>query len=131
MAESSVLLPSFSAANGFALVAFHVEKKLAAVSRDDGVGKKAQAFFGGGMGGPLIKPLSFVLQGSLSERSGTVLHTFNLLMVLCFPALVVLAVTSITPGGCSAAMGVSQGRQSRANGLGGGLGATWRLDRLA
>ncbi|KAM3841043.1 diacylglycerol O-acyltransferase 1 isoform 1-T1 [Vipera latastei] len=54
-------------ANGFALVALHVEKKLAA--------------------------------GSLSERSGTVLHVFNLLMVLCFPALVVLAVTTITPVG--------------------------------
>ncbi|XP_054841959.1 diacylglycerol O-acyltransferase 1 [Eublepharis macularius] len=37
--------------------------------------------------------------GSLSERSGTVLHTINLLTILCFPALVVLAVNSITPVG--------------------------------
>ncbi|XP_070604538.1 diacylglycerol O-acyltransferase 1 isoform X2 [Erythrolamprus reginae] len=62
------------AANGFALVALHVEKKLAV--------------------------------GSLSERSGTLLHTFNLLMVLCFPALVVLAVTSITPVGAIFALSV-------------------------
>lgn len=43
-------------------------------------------------------------QGSLSERSGAVLHTLNLLTILCFPALVVLAVASITPGGCSIAV---------------------------
>ncbi|KAL7990231.1 hypothetical protein Chor_010585 [Crotalus horridus] len=61
-------------ANGFALVALHLEKKLAA--------------------------------GSLSERSGTVLHIFNLLMVLCFPALVVLAVTTITPVGAVFALSV-------------------------
>ncbi|XP_062986058.1 diacylglycerol O-acyltransferase 1 [Elgaria multicarinata webbii] len=54
-------------ANGFALAALHLEKRLAA--------------------------------GSLSERSGTLLHTLNLLTILCFPALVVLAVTSITPVG--------------------------------
>ncbi|XP_026547807.1 diacylglycerol O-acyltransferase 1-like, partial [Notechis scutatus] len=44
--------------------------------------------------------------GSLSEQSGTVLHTFNLLMVLCFPALVVLAVTSVTPAGAIFALSV-------------------------
>ncbi|KAM6453829.1 diacylglycerol O-acyltransferase 1 [Liasis olivaceus] len=55
------------AANVFALVALHIEKKLAV--------------------------------GSLSERSGTILHTLNLLAVLCFPVPVVLAVTSITPVG--------------------------------
>ncbi|XP_077209633.1 diacylglycerol O-acyltransferase 1 isoform X1 [Paroedura picta] len=37
--------------------------------------------------------------GCLCERSGTILHTVNLLTILCFPALVVLAVTSITPIG--------------------------------
>ncbi|KAH0617324.1 hypothetical protein JD844_015366 [Phrynosoma platyrhinos] len=35
--------------------------------------------------------------GCLSERIGSILHTLNLLTILCFPALVVLAVTSITP----------------------------------
>ncbi|XP_053105703.1 diacylglycerol O-acyltransferase 1 isoform X2 [Hemicordylus capensis] len=44
--------------------------------------------------------------GSLSERSGTVLHTLNLLTILCFPALVVLAVTSITPVGAVFALAV-------------------------
>ncbi|XP_044309177.1 diacylglycerol O-acyltransferase 1, partial [Varanus komodoensis] len=37
--------------------------------------------------------------GSLAERGGAVLHTLNLLTILCFPALVVLAVDSITPVG--------------------------------
>ncbi|NXW90908.1 DGAT1 acyltransferase, partial [Alopecoenas beccarii] len=36
--------------------------------------------------------------GSLSEGAGAALHTLNLLLVLCFPAGVVLAVSSITPG---------------------------------
>lgn len=44
MTESSVLLSSFSAANGFALVALHVEKKLAAVSGDDGLGCRPLSF---------------------------------------------------------------------------------------
>uniref|UniRef100_A0A8D0BQ80 diacylglycerol O-acyltransferase n=1 Tax=Salvator merianae TaxID=96440 RepID=A0A8D0BQ80_SALMN len=44
--------------------------------------------------------------GSLSERGGTILHTLNLLTVLCFPALVVLAVTSITPVGAVFALAV-------------------------
>ncbi|XP_072711144.1 diacylglycerol O-acyltransferase 1, partial [Ciconia boyciana] len=37
--------------------------------------------------------------GSLSEGAGTALHVLNLLAVLCFPAAVVLVVTSITPVG--------------------------------
>uniref|UniRef100_A0A7M4F9Z9 O-acyltransferase n=1 Tax=Crocodylus porosus TaxID=8502 RepID=A0A7M4F9Z9_CROPO len=37
--------------------------------------------------------------GSLSEHSGSVLHSLNLLTVLCFPALVVLTVSSATPVG--------------------------------
>ncbi|KYO32369.1 diacylglycerol O-acyltransferase 1 [Alligator mississippiensis] len=37
--------------------------------------------------------------GTLSERSGSVLHSLNLLTVLCFPALVVLTVSSATPVG--------------------------------
>ncbi|KAJ6661470.1 hypothetical protein lerEdw1_014379 [Lerista edwardsae] len=42
--------------------------------------------------------------GALSERSGAVLHTLNLLTILCFPALVVLAVASITPVGAVLAL---------------------------
>ncbi|XP_066846973.1 diacylglycerol O-acyltransferase 1 isoform X1 [Anser cygnoides] len=37
--------------------------------------------------------------GSLSERAGAALHAANLLAILCFPAAVVLVVTSITPVG--------------------------------
>ncbi|XP_006038352.2 diacylglycerol O-acyltransferase 1 [Alligator sinensis] len=37
--------------------------------------------------------------GTISERSGSVLHSLNLLTVLCFPALVVLTVSSATPVG--------------------------------
>ncbi|NXE58033.1 DGAT1 acyltransferase, partial [Casuarius casuarius] len=37
--------------------------------------------------------------GSLSEGAGAVLHAINLLAILCFPAVVVLMVTSITPVG--------------------------------
>uniref|UniRef100_A0A663E066 O-acyltransferase n=1 Tax=Aquila chrysaetos chrysaetos TaxID=223781 RepID=A0A663E066_AQUCH len=37
--------------------------------------------------------------GSLSEGAGAALHTLNLLAILCFPAGVVLVVTSITPVG--------------------------------
>ncbi|XP_075561211.1 LOW QUALITY PROTEIN: diacylglycerol O-acyltransferase 1 [Pelecanus crispus] len=37
--------------------------------------------------------------GSLSEGAGTALHALNLLAILCFPAGVVLMVTSITPAG--------------------------------
>ncbi|XP_075772941.1 diacylglycerol O-acyltransferase 1 [Pelodiscus sinensis] len=37
--------------------------------------------------------------GSLSENAGTVLHAANLLTILCFPALVALGVSSITPVG--------------------------------
>ncbi|XP_067323316.1 diacylglycerol O-acyltransferase 1 [Anolis sagrei] len=42
--------------------------------------------------------------GSLSEWMGSVLHTLNLLTILCFPALVVLAVTSTTPVGAVLAL---------------------------
>ncbi|KAF1610954.1 UNVERIFIED_CONTAM: Diacylglycerol O-acyltransferase 1, partial [Eudyptes pachyrhynchus] len=44
--------------------------------------------------------------GSLSEGAGTALHALNLLAVLCFPAGVVLAVTSITPVGSVFALAV-------------------------
>nr|XP_008100946.2 PREDICTED: diacylglycerol O-acyltransferase 1 [Anolis carolinensis] len=44
--------------------------------------------------------------GCFSERMGSVLHTLNLLTILCFPALVVLAVTSITPVGAVLALGI-------------------------
>ncbi|XP_061463153.1 diacylglycerol O-acyltransferase 1 [Rhineura floridana] len=61
-------------ANTFALVALHLEKRLAV--------------------------------GSLSERSGTVLHTLNLLTILCFPVFVVLSVDSITPVGAVFALAI-------------------------
>ncbi|XP_053251048.1 diacylglycerol O-acyltransferase 1 [Podarcis raffonei] len=44
--------------------------------------------------------------GSMSEHLGAVLHTINLLTILCFPALVTLAVTSITPVGAVFALSV-------------------------
>uniref|UniRef100_A0A8B9Q3T1 O-acyltransferase n=1 Tax=Apteryx owenii TaxID=8824 RepID=A0A8B9Q3T1_APTOW len=45
-------------------------------------------------------------QGSLSEGAGTVLHAVNLLAILCFPAVVVLMVTSITPVGAVFALAI-------------------------
>ncbi|NXF97670.1 DGAT1 acyltransferase, partial [Eubucco bourcierii] len=44
--------------------------------------------------------------GSLSEGLGAALHTLNLLAILCFPAGIVLIVTSITPVGAVFALGV-------------------------
>uniref|UniRef100_A0A8C8RIS3 O-acyltransferase n=1 Tax=Pelusios castaneus TaxID=367368 RepID=A0A8C8RIS3_9SAUR len=44
--------------------------------------------------------------GSLSENGGTVLHTLNLLTILCFPALVVLMVSSVTPVGAVFALSI-------------------------
>ncbi|XP_074842550.1 diacylglycerol O-acyltransferase 1 [Carettochelys insculpta] len=44
--------------------------------------------------------------GSLSENVGTVLHTVNLLTILCFPALVVLVVSSVTPVGAVFALSI-------------------------
>uniref|UniRef100_A0A8B9QD19 diacylglycerol O-acyltransferase n=1 Tax=Apteryx owenii TaxID=8824 RepID=A0A8B9QD19_APTOW len=44
--------------------------------------------------------------GSLSEGAGTVLHAVNLLAILCFPAVVVLMVTSITPVGAVFALAI-------------------------
>ncbi|XP_074941918.1 LOW QUALITY PROTEIN: diacylglycerol O-acyltransferase 1 [Phalacrocorax aristotelis] len=47
-----------------------------------------------------------VPQGSLSEGAGAALHALNLLAILCFPAAVVLAVTSITPVGAVFALAI-------------------------
>ncbi|OPJ77600.1 hypothetical protein AV530_008746 [Patagioenas fasciata monilis] len=44
--------------------------------------------------------------GSLSEGAGAALHALNLLLVLCFPAAVVLAVTSVTPVGAVFALAI-------------------------
>uniref|UniRef100_A0A8C4UDU6 diacylglycerol O-acyltransferase n=1 Tax=Falco tinnunculus TaxID=100819 RepID=A0A8C4UDU6_FALTI len=44
--------------------------------------------------------------GSLSEGTGTALHALNLLAILCFPAGVVLMVTSITPVGAVFALAI-------------------------
>ncbi|XP_054241403.1 diacylglycerol O-acyltransferase 1 [Indicator indicator] len=44
-------------------------------------------------------------EGSLSEGLGTALHALNLLAILCFPAGIVLIVTSITPVGAVFALG--------------------------
>lgn len=46
----------------------------------------------------LLCPPPFPPQGSLSPRVGAALHNLNLLAVICFPAAVVLLLTSITPG---------------------------------
>ncbi|XP_038616146.1 diacylglycerol O-acyltransferase 1 [Tachyglossus aculeatus] len=44
--------------------------------------------------------------GTMTERLGILLHTANLLTILCFPAAVVLLVRSITPVGSVFALGV-------------------------
>uniref|UniRef100_A0A8C3XL02 diacylglycerol O-acyltransferase n=1 Tax=Chelydra serpentina TaxID=8475 RepID=A0A8C3XL02_CHESE len=44
--------------------------------------------------------------GSLSENVGSVLHAFNLLTILCFPALVMLMVSSVTPVGAVFALSI-------------------------
>ncbi|XP_036371818.1 diacylglycerol O-acyltransferase 1a [Megalops cyprinoides] len=44
--------------------------------------------------------------GTVSERFGTLLHTANLSTILCFPAVTVLTVNSITPVGAVFALGV-------------------------
>ncbi|NWH48312.1 DGAT1 acyltransferase, partial [Fregata magnificens] len=44
--------------------------------------------------------------GSLSEGAGAALHALNLLAILCFPAGVVLVVTSITPVGAVFALAI-------------------------
>uniref|UniRef100_A0A8C3I0Q2 diacylglycerol O-acyltransferase n=1 Tax=Chrysemys picta bellii TaxID=8478 RepID=A0A8C3I0Q2_CHRPI len=45
-------------------------------------------------------------QGSISENVGSVVHAFNLLTILCFPALVVLVVSSVTPVGAVFALSI-------------------------
>ncbi|XP_034615494.1 diacylglycerol O-acyltransferase 1 [Trachemys scripta elegans] len=44
--------------------------------------------------------------GSISENVGSVVHAFNLLTILCFPALVVLVVSSVTPVGAVFALSI-------------------------
>ncbi|TFJ99054.1 G protein-regulated inducer of neurite outgrowth 3 [Platysternon megacephalum] len=44
--------------------------------------------------------------GSISENVGSVVHAFNLLTILCFPALVVLMVSSVTPVGAVFALSI-------------------------
>lgn len=64
-------------------------------------------------GPPLRPPPRFHVslpQGSLSEGAGAALHTLNLLAILCFPAGVVLVITSITPGEGRGAGGDTQGQ---------------------
>lgn len=94
--------PRLSAvSNVFALVALALERRLAAVSAAvsppvlwgvPSVCGVSPRFVG------CPPPLIPRPQGSLSEAAGAALHALNLLLVLCFPAAVVLAVSSITPG---------------------------------
>lgn len=37
-------------------------------------------------------------QGALTEQAGLLLHTLNLVTILCFPASVAFLLESITPG---------------------------------
>ncbi|KAI6075529.1 Diacylglycerol O-acyltransferase 1 [Aix galericulata] len=94
-------------ANVFAVAALALERRLAAVSprareggRGGSVGGEGAPWVGGVLLCPPPTPFpSPKPQGSLSERAGAALHAANLLAILCFPAAVVLAVTSITPVG--------------------------------
>nr|XP_032642191.1 diacylglycerol O-acyltransferase 1 [Chelonoidis abingdonii] len=44
--------------------------------------------------------------GSISENVGSIIHACNLLTILCFPALVVLMVSSVTPVGAVFALSI-------------------------
>lgn len=43
-------------------------------------------------------------QGTFSEGFGAFVHTANLFAILCFPVVIVLAVSSMTPGQCGACL---------------------------
>lgn len=84
-------------ANVFAVAAFQVEKHLAEVSRP-GVPLQRECHQAAPPSANPTEHSTIPPQGSLTEQAGLLLHSANLVTILCFPAAVAFLLESITPG---------------------------------